>query len=93
MYAGTLAEIDRTLPRSRLGMTVSRRIGVAVVRNRTRRRVRECYRLKLRSMFPDGTALIVIARAGAGALETPAIGSELLHAAANLAARIARQER
>jgi ribonuclease P protein component len=81
------------VPRSRLGMTVSRRIGSAVVRNRTRRRVRECYRLKLRSMFPDGTALIVIARSGAGTLKTPAIASELLHAATKLSARIGRQER
>jgi ribonuclease P protein component len=94
MYAGTLAEVDpRTAVRSRLGMTVSRRIGSAVVRNRTRRRVRECYRLKLRSMFPDGTALIVIARAGAGALKTPAIADELRYAASNLAARIARLQR
>jgi ribonuclease P protein component len=92
MYAGTLADVDRSLARSRLGMTVSRRIGSAVVRNRTRRRVRECYRLKLRPMFPDGTALIVIARSGAGALKTPAIADELLQAASNLAARIARQE-
>ena len=74
-------------------MTVSRRIGSAVVRNRTKRRVRECYRLKLRSMFPDGTALIVIARIGAGALKTPAIAGELVQAASNLAARIARQGR
>jgi ribonuclease P protein component len=87
MYAGRLAEADR----SRLGTTVSRRIGSAVVRNRTRRRVRECYRLKLRSMFPDGIVLIVIARTGAGELKNPAINGELLHAAANLAARLARQ--
>jgi ribonuclease P protein component len=87
MYAGRLAELDR----SRLGMTVSRRIGSAVVRNRTRRRVRECYRLKLRPLFPDGIALIVIARAGAGALASPTIASELVHGASNLAARIAKQ--
>jgi ribonuclease P protein component len=93
MYAGTLGNADRGPARSRLGMTVSRRIGSAVVRNRTRRRVRECYRLKLRSMFPDGTALIVIARAGAGALKTPAIAGELLQAASKLAARIARPQR
>jgi ribonuclease P protein component len=89
MYAGRLAEADR----SRLGTTVSRRIGSAVVRNRTRRRVRECYRLKLRSMFPEGIALIVIARTGAGELKSPAIIGELLHAASNLAARLARQAR
>jgi hypothetical protein len=35
----------------------------------------------------------VIARAGAGALKTPAIASELIHAATNLAARIGRQTR
>ena len=91
MYAGSLAEVEPTPGRSRLGVTVSRRIGKAVVRNRTRRRVRECYRLKLRSMFPVGTALIVIARAGAGALESRAIAGELLHAATNLAGRIARR--
>jgi ribonuclease P protein component len=89
MYAGRLAEFDR----SRLGMTVSRRIGSAVVRNRTRRRIRECYRLKLRPLFPDGIAIVVIARAGAGALASPAIASELLQAASNLAARIARETR
>lgn len=93
MYAGTLPETDRRAPRSRLGMTVSRRIGSAVVRNRTRRRVRECYRLRLRPLFPEGTAIIVIARSGAGALKTPAIAGELLQAAANLAARLPRQAR
>jgi len=89
MYAGRLAELDR----SRLGTTVSRRIGSAVVRNRTRRRVRECYRLKLRPLFPAGVALVVIARAGAGALASPAILSELLQAAANLVPRLERAER
>jgi ribonuclease P protein component len=89
MYAGRLAELDR----SRLGMTVSRRIGAAVVRNRTRRRVRECYRLKLRPLFPAGVAIIVIARTGAGALASPAISSELLQAAANLVPRIEKAER
>ena len=34
--------------RSRLGVTVSRRIGNAVVRNRVKRRVRECFRKVLR---------------------------------------------
>jgi ribonuclease P protein component len=94
MYAGTLTGEDRSAAaRSRLGMTVSRRIGPAVVRNRTRRRVRECYRLKLRPLFPTGTALVVIARSGAGALKTPAINDELLHAATSLSARIARAQR
>jgi len=38
-----------TLSTSRLGVTVSRRVGGAVVRNRVRRRLRELFRLRLRA--------------------------------------------
>ncbi|MEA2679555.1 MAG: hypothetical protein QOK03_1277, partial [Candidatus Binataceae bacterium] len=40
-----------------------------------------------------GIALIVIARAGAGELGSPAIAHELLQAAANLVSRLARAAR
>ena len=73
LYALQLAPSDET----RLGIAVSRRIGNAVVRNRVKRRVRECFRLKLRPMIPSGAAMVVIALAGAGALETPTINAEL----------------
>jgi len=62
---------------SRLGVTVSRRVGGAVIRNRLKRRVRETYRLTLRTMLSPGIALVVIARGGAAELTFEAIGGEL----------------
>jgi hypothetical protein len=44
-------------------------------------------------MFPPGIALIVIARGGAGSLKHAAVAGELVQAASNLAARLARQAR
>ena len=86
LYAGRL---DYEPERSRLGVTVSRRIGNAVVRNRVKRRVREVFRQAIRGGLPAGTSIVVIARGGAGALESAAIGDELAMAARNLSGRIA----
>ncbi len=84
LYAGRLGdEIER-----RLGITVSRRIGNAVVRNRIKRRVRECFRLGLRDQVPAGVSMVIIALAGAGDLQTPAINAELAAATLNLAKRL-----
>jgi ribonuclease P protein component len=86
LYAGNL-DIERE--RSRLGVTVSRKIGNSVVRNRVKRRVREVFRKAIRAGLPAGTSIVVIARGGAGALESAAIGDELAMAARNLSGRIA----
>ena len=90
LYAGRL---DYEPERSRLGVTVSRRIGNAVVRNRVKRRVREIFRKVIRARAAAaGTSIVVIARGGAGALESAAIGDELAMAARNLSGRIAGRE-
>lgn len=58
---------DRELPdgkspiQSRLGLTASRKVGNAVVRNRFKRRTREWFRAR-RSDFEESVDLVVIAR-------------------------------
>ena len=46
---------------NRVGVTVSKKLGHAVVRNRIRRRVREVYRLN-ESQFSAGWDIVVVAR-------------------------------
>ena len=53
---------------SRLGVTVSTKLGHAVVRNRVRRRLREIYRLN-RGRMPAGYDIIIVARVRAA--QTP----------------------
>jgi ribonuclease P protein component len=48
---------------ARLGFTVTRKIGNAVVRNRTRRRLKEAARLLLRERPVAGVDLVLIGRA------------------------------
>lgn len=46
---------------NRVGITVSKKLGHAVVRNRTRRRLREVYRLN-EAAFRPGWDIVVVAR-------------------------------
>ena len=49
------------LGENRVGITVSKKLGHAVVRNRTRRRLREVYRLN-EHRFQPGWDIVVVAR-------------------------------
>jgi len=71
--------------RPRLGLTVSRKVGNAVVRNRVKRRVREWFRRE-REQLEAGTEVVVIARRDAAAVSFEQ-GGEILSA---LVARASR---
>lgn len=73
------------LPYPRLGLSVSRRVGTAVVRNRWKRLLREAFRLT-RESLPPGIDLVVIPRQ-----DSPPPLQRLLDALPKLAGRAARK--
>lgn len=60
----------------RLGITVSKKVGGAVQRNRVKRWIRDCFR-RSRSRFPEALDLVVVARPGAAAATHDAVCREL----------------
>ena len=62
--------------RCRLGLTVSRRVGGAVARNRIKRQVREWFRWEGRRTIVAAD-IVVIARRGAATLSARAVKEEL----------------
>lgn len=62
--------------RTRLGLTVSRKVGNAVVRASVKRRIREIFR-RNRSQWPLGVDLVVIARSAAASAPFEALREDL----------------
>ena len=56
-----LSFLPNTLPYSRFGFVVTSRLGSAVVRNRIKRQLRECIRLRMNTIQP-GWDVVIIAR-------------------------------
>jgi len=52
---------ENGLPHARLGLSVSRKVGNAVVRNRWKRRLREAFRLN-QDQMPPGMDLVIVPR-------------------------------
>lgn len=67
----------------RVGISVSKKIGNSVVRHRTKRRVRECFRTHL-DRWKDGYDIVIIARRGILDADFKSLGSALEHTGKHL---------
>lgn len=74
-------------PWTRIGLTVSRKVGKAVVRNLVKRRLREIFR-KNKARIPAGMDLIFIARREAATASFAALTEEILNLGAALQRRV-----
>jgi ribonuclease P protein component len=75
----------QVLPRNddgpaRLGFTVTKKIGNAVIRNRTRRRLKEAARLVLGEQPPRGVDLVLIGRAATAKRDFGALQDDIRRA-------------
>jgi ribonuclease P protein component len=75
--------IDQDGEETRLGITVSRKVGNAVLRNLLKRRIREAYR-RHRDVFPPGKEIVVLVKRGVGDLDAAKVEDELLRAGKRL---------
>jgi ribonuclease P protein component len=89
--ARAMGERSESRPVRRIGITASRKVGGAVVRNRVKRGVREWFR-RNRAALPEDADVVVIARPPAAALSTAELHGQLswLAAQARSGARDAR---
>lgn len=71
-----LLALDNNINNSRLGITVSRRVGNAVQRNRLKRIIREFFRVRIH-LYPALSDYSIIAKPGTALLSSSEINIEL----------------
>lgn len=75
-----IACLPNELPHPRLGLTVTRKLGNAVIRNRIRRRLREAARATFPQHAREGHDYVIIARPAALARPFPALKQDMADA-------------
>ena len=80
------APAELALPVVRVGFTVSRKVGNAVVRNRVRRRLREVARLVIPGQARSGLDYVLVGRQGALHRDFATLRNELVEALRRLKA-------
>jgi len=80
------APCDLALPAIRVGFTVSRKVGNAVIRNRVRRRLREAARLVIPGQARADLDYVLVGRQAAIARDFAALRQELVEALKRLKA-------
>jgi ribonuclease P protein component len=93
-HAGQITAVEGTvaLPPTRLGVTVTRKVGGAVLRNRIKRLVREAFRRE-RHLFDPGYDLVFIAKRSAADTTYGSVVSDLQALARKLKRRGERAAR
>ncbi|MGB5265603.1 MAG: ribonuclease P protein component [Polyangiales bacterium] len=81
--------LPNAVQNTRLGITVTKKVGTAVQRNRIKRVVREVFR-RNRQLFPASHDLVFIAKRGATEIDYASLLDELGRAAAKLEIGAAR---
>jgi len=65
---------------ARVGFTVTKKVGNAVIRNRTRRRLKEAARLLLKAVPVHGVDLVLVGREATRGRDFAALQDDLRHA-------------
>lgn len=85
----TLYAVRNEVGFARLGISVGRRFGSAVARNRAKRLIREAFR-QIRHELPPGLDLIVVPKAGQWESNPSEVRTALRHLAETIANRVFR---
>ena len=81
--------LPNAVQNTRLGITVTKKVGTAVQRNRIKRVVREVFR-RNRELFPASHDLVFIAKRGATEIDYSSLLNELERASRKLQMEVAR---